>query len=400
LILSTVFYLKSLFVSKKKLILHQQNQLMNNCLLTGVTGIVGSHILFEWLQKALVSNTTDHLFLLVRHSKDSASKRIEKILTDSSRPKFMHAFTLKDCLERITIISNDISSLSSKELDQYRFSNVIHCAGSTNLMHSEETKHQVHEENYLVTQHLLTIIPKTVTRFLYISTAFSFGIQNNIVKEGMLNFTATKFRNPYEHSKYDSEVMVKQLCNKKNIQAQILRPSIVCGRLLEAPFFETPKFDVFYSWAIFLDKYAKKAEDTFRIWIDKTSGLNIVPVDFVAKAILYAYETPTLKELNIINPEKILHKSYVGDVLKKFNIQQFEYVSDKPENLNLFEQLYYKTIGSVFEKYISIPDLKFDTELISKLITDLNLETGLGVHQNFMKLIDFSVDKRFRKSYL
>ena len=55
------------------------------------------------------------------------------------------------------------------------------------------------------------------------------------------------------------------------------------------PFYETPKFDVFYAWAIFLDKYAKKAKEKFRIWIDKESGLNIVPVDFVAKAILLAF---------------------------------------------------------------------------------------------------------------
>ena len=371
-----------------------------NCLLTGATGIVGSHILFEWLQKALVSKTVDHLYLLVRDTQIGAHQRVLNIINDASRPQFMHQFSTEKCLEKITVIPNDVGSLTAHKLKQYNFTNVIHCAGSTNLTLNNETKEQVYAENYKVTQYLLSILPAHVNRFIYISTAFSFGIQNKMVKEDMSNFIATKFRNPYENSKYDSEILVKRICKEKSIDSQILRPSIVCGRLIEAPFFETPKFDVFYSWAIFLDKYAKKAEDKFRIWIDKASGLNIVPVDFVAKAILYAYETPEIKELNIINPQKILHKTYVGDVLKRFNITNFEYVTNKPENLTIFEQLYYKTLGNVFEKYISIPDLKFDTKLISKLIGDLNLEYGLGVPQNFMKLINFSVEKEFRKSYV
>ena len=71
----------------------------------------------------------------------------------------------------------------------------------------------------------------------------------------------------------------------------------------------------------------------------------------------------------------------------------------KPENLNAFEQLYYKSIGGLFEKYISIPDLQFKPEQIMKLIEQLQLDLTLGVHENFMNLIDFSVEKRFRNSY-
>ncbi len=371
-----------------------------NCLLTGATGIVGSHILFEWLQKTLQKSSTEKLYLVVRNTNITAIQRVKKVLTDSTRPKFMERFTLEECLSRLCIISKDVGSLTQKDLKSIDFTTVIHCAGSTNLTHSKETKQQVYTENYSITEHLLKIVPQRVSRFLYISTAFSFGIQEKVVKEEMKNFKVSTFRNPYENSKYDSEILVKRLCKVKQIEYQILRPSIVCGRLLEAPFFETPKFDVFYAWAIFLSKYAKKADNQFRIWIDKTSGLNIVPVDFVAKAIMYAYETPKIKELNIINPTKISHKTYVGEVLRKFNINQFEYVSNKPENLNVFEQLYYKTIGSVFEKYITVPDLKFDSELITKLIKELNLDSSLGVSENFINLIDFSIKKKFRKSYI
>ena len=370
-----------------------------NCLLTGGGGIVGSHIIFEWLQKAIVEKTVQHLYVIIRDHEKSAQQRLETILQDPSRPDFLNRFTLAECLEKITVISSDLATLTKETLAQYTFDTIIHCAGSTNLLQTADSKETVHKQNYLITKHLLEQIPNTTKRFIYISTAYSFGIQKEKVTDSIANYAATEFRNPYEESKYLSEKYVRETCKDKQITSQILRPSIICGRLIDAPFYETPKFDVFYSWAMFLDKYATKATDSFRIWIDKKSGLNIVPVDFVAKAILHAFLNPTIKELNIVNPTQILHTNYVGAVLNSFDVKSFEYVTHKPENLNSFEQLYYKTIGSLFEKYISIPDLQFEATEISKFRKELNLDATLGVHENFMNLINFSVEKKFRKSY-
>ncbi len=370
-----------------------------NCLLTGGPGIVGSHIIFEWLHKAIVEKTVNHLFVVIRDNDKPAQQRLLAILQDESRPDFLNNFTLEACLEKITVISHDLSTITKDTLSAYDFDTVIHCAGSTNLSSTSDSKEKVHSQNYLVTKQLLEQLPEAVNRFLYISTAYSFGIQEGKVNDSIENYTMTHFRNPYEKSKYESERYVKETCKSKNIVSQILRPSIICGRLIDMPFYETPKFDVFYAWAIFLAKYASKCKENFRIWIDKESGLNIVPVDFVSKAILYAFLNPTIKELNIVNPKQILHTDYVGDVLESFDINSYEYVSEKPKNLNSFEQLYYKTIGDIFENYISIPDLQFKSDQILKFIEQLQLDINLGVHDNFMNLINYSVEKKFRKSY-
>lgn len=370
-----------------------------NCLLTGGTGIVGSHIIFEWLYKAIVEKTVNHLFLIIRDNEKTAQQRLLAILQDKTRPAFLNDFTLDACLEKITVISHDLATITKDTLIKYNFNIVIHCAGSTSLLNTADTKDKVHTQNYLVTQQILEQLPQTVTRFLYISTAYSFGIQDKKVNDAIANYTVNSFRNPYEQSKYESESYVKETCKAKNINAQILRPSIICGRLINKPFYETPKYDVFYAWPMFLAKYAKNSIENFRIWIDKKSGLNIVPVDFVSKAILYAFLNPDIKELNIVNPKQILHKEYVGDVLESFHINSYEYVTEKPENLSSFEQLYYKSIGGLFEKYVSIPDLQFKPELILKLIEQLQLDVTLGVHENFMNLINFSVEKKFVKSY-
>ncbi len=370
-----------------------------NCLLTGGTGILGSHIIFEWIQKALIEKTVNHLFLVIRSNKKKADERLVAILQNETRPEFLNNFSLEECLQKITVIDVDLTTITNEQLCEHDFDTVIHCAGSTDLSHTNISKNTVYQQNLLVTKRLLNELPKKVNRFIYISTAFSFGIQNKKVNDTIDNFKVSKFRNAYEQSKYESESFVRQYCATNNMNAQILRPSIICGRLIDKPYYETPKFDVFYAWAIFLDKYAKKSKENFRIWIDKQSGLNIVPVDFVSKAILHAFLKPEIKELNIVNPKPILHKNYIGKVLKYFNINSFEYMQNMPLNLNVFETLYYKSIGIVFEKYVSIPDLQFKSEAISKLIEQLQLDNTLGVHENFMNLIDFSVEKKFRNSY-
>jgi len=370
-----------------------------NCLLTGSTGILGSHILFEWIHKALVEQSVNHLFLVIRSNQFSAQDRLLSILQDQSRPEFLDDFSLEECLSKITVIDSDLSAIENDTLQNHQFDTVIHCAASTSLAQTNSSKDKVHQQNLMVTTHFLEQLPKYVKRFIYISTAYSYGIQEKRVKDNIGDYEVSNFRNAYEKSKFESESYVKQFCLKHNIQPQILRPSIICGRLIDKPYYETPKFDVFYSWAIFLNKYAIKSKDNFRIWIDKNSGLNIVPVDFVSKAVLYAYLNPNIEELNIVNPKTILHKNYVGNVLHYFNVHSYELISNMPSNLNLFETLYYKSIGEVFEKYISIPDLKFHSEAILKLIDQLQLDKTLGVHENFMNLINYSVEKEFRRSY-
>ena len=81
-----------------------------NCLLTGGGGIVGSHIIFEWLHKAIIDKTVQHLFVVIRDNEKSAQQRLISILQDASRPAFLNEFTLDACLEKITVISSDLST--------------------------------------------------------------------------------------------------------------------------------------------------------------------------------------------------------------------------------------------------------------------------------------------------
>ena len=54
-----------------------------NCLLTGATGIVGSHILYEWLHTALTTSNLNHLYVVIRANQHTAKDRLLQILNDS-----------------------------------------------------------------------------------------------------------------------------------------------------------------------------------------------------------------------------------------------------------------------------------------------------------------------------
>jgi len=363
-----------------------------NTFLTGSTGVLGSHVLYEWVRQSYESNQEGNLYVLVRSNDKSAQKRLEDILTNEARPRYMDLYNTYDCLDKITVIEGSLNDLTIKDLEDLKIDVVIHSAGSTNLSDTIAANREVNEHNLEGTSNLLRCLPKSVKQFVYISTAYSYGYNDNLISEGN-DFWVPEFRNPYEASKFYCEQIVTAWGEENKVITQITRPSIISGRLLDDPLYVTSKFDVFYSWPLFLQKFGAAYEGSFRIWLDTDCGLNIMPVDIAAKCIMYCHANPQLSVLNIVNPKRLMHSYYVGAVLEHFGIKNYEYVSEKPTDLNRFEKLYYKTVGGLFEQYITKADLNFDPTLICTVLEELNIQTDLKMKENFMDIIEFAIEK-------
>src|SRR5204863_4478544 len=85
-----------------------------------------------------------------------------------------------------------------------------------------------------------------------------------------------EFRNPYERSKYEAEVVVRE--RARELPVQILRPSIVVGDSRSG---WTPAFNVLYAP---LKAFSRGAYPILPARRD--SPVDVVPVDYVADAIL------------------------------------------------------------------------------------------------------------------
>lgn len=363
----------------------------NNILLTGATGLLGRHILYEWLKKSLDEGSEDIINVLIRRNSSDAKLRLEQLLRDSNRPFYMKRYDYKDYVERINVIEGTLESISSELLKNLDINSVIHSAGSTNLNLSRQAEEEVKVHNIAGTEHLLEQLPPSVNQFLYISTAYTYGLRSEIVSEKDEYGSQPEFRNYYEASKYKCETLVRDWAEKAKVNAQIIRPSIICGRVLEKPLYATSKFDVFYSWPLFIEKFKNLYNGSFRVFLRKNSGLNIIPVDIAAKCIMHCIYNQSITFLNLINPKKLSHNYYVGAVLDHFQIENYEYVYEKPKDFNSLESLYYRTLGQVFEKYITKPDLNFDSSLMEDVLRKLSIDCDFKVEENFIDLVKFSL---------
>lgn len=354
-----------------------------NYLITGVTGVVGSHILFELLNNKLTKKdeNINKIFVLVRcKEKSTAQERIEAIFSHPEIPNYIKKYSVKELINQVEILELDLLDIKNNLPEEKLL--IIHSAGSTNLSNDTKASLEVENNNLKATQNLIESIGNNST-FIYISTAFS---------EGFINKNNNReFRNPYEKAKYKTEKKVIEYCEKNKISWKILRPSIVCGRIIDSPLYFTPKFDVFYGWAKFFHTFKNHISNQFRIFVDEKSSLNIIPVDILAKKIIFYAKDKDTKIKNLINNTPIPIENQIKSVMKSLNINNFSIVNTLPDKLNKIEEIYYASIGKIFEPYISHP-IYFNSE-------KCKLDIKYNVNDNMEELIEYAINKNFKESY-
>src|SRR5690606_1483088 len=134
-------------------------------------------------------------------------------------------------------------------------------------------------------------------KFIFISSAFSIGHYEGVITDQYIQFDAggnpvlsekIQNRNTYERSKIKTEYELIQYCRQHGKAWQIIRPSSICGRMLDEPLYYTPAFNVFYLIGKFLLACSLsnilRAGEKIRIESNPAGSMNIVPVDYAAKS--------------------------------------------------------------------------------------------------------------------
>ena len=330
-----------------------------NILITGSTGLVGMHVLYELLGELNQGSLAGNIYPVLRASaSQSTSQRIDRILQNKFLPRFL-AGGVPSARQSIHPISADLCDFASlkeairNSIPTNKPLTVIHSAGSVNLETTQEARDDVYAHNYNGTLNLLRALDGYAIRFIYIGTVFSSGIQQGRIGDDYLSLPSHTYRNPYEESKAKVEIEVARYCEEKGITFSILRPSIICGRVMDEPLYYTPKFDVFYGWLKFFWQL-KKADlhSPLRLCIHETATMNVVPVDFVAKTIVKAVHTH-IGQLNIANPQAANTMEITKVALEHIGYENASFVDAVPKELGRIEQFYYKTVGALFDSYIN-----------------------------------------------
>lgn len=126
--------------------------------------------------------------------------------------------------------------------------------------------------------------------------------------------------------------------------------------------------------------------------LNKQSGINIVSVDYVAKAIMAALTSP-VKQLNIVSSKCVPGYEVVKTILDKTGIDNWEAVRYLPDNQNSLEKLYYKTVGEQFNPYWDTSAHEFDTSELRNLLPTVEEP---DVKHHFESLFDYALQNKFK----
>lgn len=382
-----------------------------NVLLTGVTGILGRHVLYELLRLHVSGKKKGALIVVIRaKSAQSSLERLKAIIVHRYRPAYLTGYTLRDFLKHITVIDTDLLGLSSTHFDILRnFYNlhVIHTAAATDLSNTDTAHEKAFTDNYLATKHLMAWCTPKLRKFIFVSSAFSIGHYEGMITDQYIKFNADgepvlseaiKNRNPYERFKIRMEYELIQYCQQYGKSWQIIRPSSICGRMLDEPLYYSPTFNVFYLFGKFLltcslSNILRKG-DKIRIESNPVGSMNIVPVDYVAKAIVKSFENDSIDQLNAVSSQHVPLAYLLQSMCSYEGVKcdLTEYVPSV-ESMSVAEKQYYETIGPMFSSYLSTPNHQFDTTCLRNLLSDI---AEADVERGFKDLYEFAYENKFR----
>jgi nucleoside-diphosphate-sugar epimerase len=316
---------------------------------------------------------------------------------EGPRPEYLKPYAHARLLEAVACIEGSLNDEDlplkwAGQIDPGERLTVIHSAGSVDLFQGEAVEKKVYRTNYLGTFNLLHSLNRYALKFCFVSTAFSSGLREGLIGNSFLNLKREPFRNPYERIKARVENDLDDYCRHRNLPLQILRPSIVCGRLMDPELFYTSKYDVVYGWAKYFWHLAKvQPSGSVRILARPGGGINVVPVDYVAKAILRA-SGQDLREVNIVHSRCLPHPFSIGTIMQAVGFPNFELVSSLPAGQNKLEKHYYRIVNQAFGPYMTCPPAEFDAATVARVMAGIPEPDVSG---NFRALIEYAARQQF-----
>lgn len=242
-------------------------------LLTGATGMVGREVLARLAREP----RHERVLCLVRPSdRESAQARLDAVL---------RKLDVAPDPARLVAIAGDVvqPELGLSRADRAALAGVqrvVHCAASVSFDLPLEESRMI---NVIGTERLLALartLPR-LERFDAVSTTYVAGCRDDLVREAELEH-GRGFHNSYEQSKHEAEKMLRRAM--ADLPIAVHRPSIVVG---DSRTGKTGAWKVLY-WPL------KVIARGFLpvIPYDPDCRLDIVPVDFVADAILALADDP------------------------------------------------------------------------------------------------------------
>ena len=381
--------------------------------LTGATGLLGSHVLYELLKRHLGRLESLEIVLLGRRGGFPCLRtRIEAMLAAEladyvGRPlaAWEHEWVSKHLRPVDFELGPEPEPVGEAErvLQEEPIDFFLHVAGLTDFRGAE----RLEATNVLGSQRLQDLLSRTrIHRLGFVSTAYAGRSRSRAIAPGDLDLEAD-FRNDYERSKAISEFSWRRFARERGLPLCVYRPAVIGGRLIEGPRGHTTKFDVFYGWGAWFarqkmrqlpsdDAFGESMQLKLRVHAHPASDLNIVPVDYAAKLIVSSMESDRgSQDYNIAHDRGVPQRAWMGAILDSLAIRGVRFVDREPPRKSALEKAYYRTIGDLYRPYVAAPSVAFDCTSRRALDRSAQLRCPEIDHGTFRDLVDFAARRRF-----
>ena len=383
-----------------------------NIFLTGATGLLGSYVSRELLKKG-------HTLYLLARPRDGVKSR-ERVF------EALRFWGMEDPdkfpEERLKVLEGDVDFkwLGLEERDLKSFAGkeieVIHCAACTSFSPAASEPHK--NANIEGTKNILDFTSEIQAKvFHFVSTAYVAGdFKGKFCEKDLI--LGQGFNNIYEKTKYESEVIARRYLEKEKIPGNFFRPGIIMGDYASG---RTTNFNALYIYFKALHSVRKKLKGRistknselgklgireennylilpFRIAVNPDAKKNIVPVDFVGKAIcaIVERECQGINTFHLTNPSPpsfawLNNELHPGIGVKGITlVSRDDYESEKP---NRFERIINNSI-KIYRPYME-REPEFESSQTSEILLSLGISFPELGREYYLRVIDYAVSMDF-----
>jgi NAD(P)-dependent dehydrogenase (short-subunit alcohol dehydrogenase family) len=250
---------------------------MATYLVTGATGLIGRHVMAELLPRT----DTERVWVLVR---EQSQERLARMAASWPNP------------EKISTVVGDVSlprlGIEPDVLGQV--DHIVHLAALYDLTADDETSAAANVDG---TAHVLELAAAIGAGCLHhISSVAVAGDYRGKFTEEMFD-AGQRLLTPYHRTKFESERLVR---TQTDVPWRVYRPAVVVGNSVTG---EMDKIDGPYYFFPALSRL--KVVPSLPLVFPDIGDTNIVPVDYVAKALVHLVTRPGLnhRTFHLVNPE-------------------------------------------------------------------------------------------------
>jgi thioester reductase-like protein len=242
--------------------------------ITGATGILGSAVLAEALQRG-----HRPVAIMRDSSHEQARARIRAVLG---------VYGMRAAAEDVDIVNGDVRRtwlgmeprIAAGLLGCAQA--FIHCAASTSFNPKDDNC--VWESNVGGVQNVLDLLSNRNVPFYHVSTAYVAGARGGVAFEHELD-DRHGFTNAYERSKWHAETSVRNAFESGRVRGAVFRPGIIVGSSADGAISDFQNIYGFLRLVHLAQTRLAGRENVIRFEGSPDTLCNFVPVDWTAKAL-------------------------------------------------------------------------------------------------------------------